>query len=284
MKTFIRLAAKLYPRAWRERYGVEFEALLDDTGTDTRIAFNVLMEAIGMRVHTWRGVTLPVLLAMAALSLASYWVGQNPYISPGTQRIFRQDSNVGGLVELMVFLMTAAGGLISSMLKQDGRFHAAKRARRASLGIVIFYLAAILLVSLFTPRLIVNIGDGYCYDTWCIDVQRVNTTLRGQNILYTAEVRIFSDANSMPTSRAKDFLYARDEHGRRFSLVQDSSSIPADVTVNPGESVRTSLAFLAPANTRDVYLTSEHPVMPWVSLYLGSDVAPFHRTTLLRIR
>jgi hypothetical protein len=275
MKSFIRFAAKLYPRAWRERYGAEFEALLDDTGTDARIAFNVLVEAIGMRVQSWKRIAPAVLLGTAALSLATCWAGQKPYTSPGTQLIFHQDSTLGGMIGLLVFLAAAVGGLISSMLKQDGKFHAAKRARRASFGIVIVYLAAILLVSLFTPRLIVNIGDRYCYDTWCISVQRVNATLEGQKILYTAEVRIFSDANSVPASRAKDFLYARDEHGRRFPLVQEPSLIPADVTVNPGQSVNTSLTFLAPANARNLYLASGYAVMPWCHCILVATLLHF---------
>lgn len=284
MKPFIRFAVKLYPRTWRERYGAELEALLDDTGTDACIVFNVLTEAIGMQVQSWKNIVTAILFGMAVLFLASWWAGQKPYTSPGTRLIFHQDSNLGAMVGLIIFLGAAAGSLISSMLKQDGKFQAAKRARQASFGLVILYLAATLLVSLFTPRLIVNIGDGYCYDAWCVGVQRVNATAEGQNMRYTAEVRIFSDANSAPTSRAKDFLYARDEHGRRFPLVQDPSLIPADVTLDPGQSVKTSLTFLAPANTRNLYLTSEYAVMPWVSLYFGSDVAPFHRRTFLRVR
>jgi hypothetical protein len=284
MNSFVRFAVKLYPRSWRERYGEEFDALLDDTGTDVRTALNVLMGATGMQIQSWKRFAPAVLAATAALTLASWWVGQKPYTSPGTHLTFRQDSNLGGMVELMVFLSVAVGGLISSMLRQDGKFPAAKRARQASVGIIAVYLAAIMLISLFTPRTIVNIGDGYCYDTWCIGVQSVYAAPEGQNIQYTADVRIFSDANRVPTSREKDFLYARDERGRRFHLVQDSSVIPADVSVDPGQSVKTSLTFLAPADARHLYLASEHPNMPWVSLVFASDIAPFHRRTLLRVR
>ena len=106
---------------------------------------------------------------------------------------------------------------------------------------------------------------------WCIGVQSVNTVPQGQNVLYTARVRIFSDANRVSASRAKDFLYARDDQGRRFFLIQDSTVIPADVTINPSESVETSLMFLVPANGRNLYLTGDYPVMPWVPLYFGSD-------------
>ena len=283
MKRLIRCAAKLYPRSWRERYGAEFDALLDEIGADPRIALNVLTEAISMQVQRWKTIGSAGMLGVAALCLTSWWVGQRPYITPGTQVVFRQDSNLGATVGFLVFLVTVVGGLASSILRQNGRIRAAKRARWASASTIIVYLAAVLLVSLLTPRTIVSIGDSYCYDIWCIGVQSVNAAPQGQNILYTARVRIFSDANRVSTSRAMDFLYARDDQGRRFPLIQDSSVIPADVTVNPGESVETSLMLLAPANVQKLYLTGDYAVMPWVPLYFGSDMSPFHRRTLLRL-
>jgi hypothetical protein len=283
MKLLSRFAAKLYPRSWRERYGAEFDALLDDIGANPRIALNVLTEAIDTQVQRSKTIGSAGLIGAAALCLTSWWVGQRPYTTPGTQLVFRQDSNLGGMVAFLVFLVTIVGGLVSSILRQDGRIRAAKRARWASAGTVIVYLAAVLLVSLLTPRTIVSIGDSYCYDTWCIGVQSVNTVPQGQNVLYTARVRIFSDANRVSASRAKDFLYARDDQGRRFLLIQDSSVIPADVTINPNESVETALIFLVPANGRKLYLTGDYPVMPWVPLCFGSDTSPFHRRTLLRL-
>ncbi len=284
MKPLIRLAAKLYPRSWRERYGAEFEALLDDTGADPRIALNVFKEALSMQVQRWKTAGSAGLLGVAALWITSWSVGQNPYITPGTRLVFRQDSNLGAAVGLMVFLVSIVGALISSILRQDGRSRAAKRVGRASGGTVMVYLASVLLVSLLAPRTIVSIGDSYCYDIWCIGVQSLNATPRRQNILYTARVRIFSDANRVSTSRAMGFLNARDDQGRRFPLIQDSSVIPADVTINPGESVETSLMFLAPANVRKLYLTGDYAVMTSVPLFFGSDMNPLHRRTLLRLR
>jgi hypothetical protein len=283
MKVLIRFAAKLYPRSWRERYGDEFAALLDDTGPDPRIALNVLTEAVGMQIQRWKTIGLAVILGATALCLASWWVGHTPYITPGTQLVFRQDSNLGGMVGFLALLVTVVTALVSSILRQDGKVRAAKRACWASAGTIGVYLAAVLLVSLLTPRTIVSIGDSYCYDTWCISVQGVNATPKGQNVLYTARLRIFSDANRVSTSRAMDFLYARDDQGRRFPMIQDSSDIPVDVTINPSESVETSAMFLAPANARTLYLNGDYAVMPWVPLYFGSDMSPFHRRTLLRL-
>jgi hypothetical protein len=146
------------------------------------------------------------------------------------------------------------------------------------------YLAALVLVSLLTPRTIVNIGDGYCWDLWCIGIQQVNATPSGQNILYTAEVRIFSDANRVPTHREKGFLYVVDDRGRRFDILQSAPGVPPmDIAVSPHEAVRTWLSFVAPSNARKLYLTGDHVAAPWVYLCFGSDISPLHRRALVRV-
>ena len=37
IRKLIHLAARVYPAHWRQRYGVEFAALLDDSGANTGI-------------------------------------------------------------------------------------------------------------------------------------------------------------------------------------------------------------------------------------------------------
>jgi hypothetical protein len=277
MKHLIRLAAKLYPGPWRDRYGEEFEALLDDAGINGRIAFNVLTGAVLMQVQRWQKVGTAALLAMGALFAASWWVGQRPYISPGTHQVFRMDSTLGFLVEFLVLLSLVVVGLITLL---------AGRGRWICACIAASYMAAVVLVSLLTPRTIVSIGDSYCWDLWCVGIQNVNATPQGQNILYKAEVSLFSDATTVQlevTDQPKRFFYLMDERGRRFPILAYSSLAGPSVTVKPGESVKSSLTFLAPADARKLYLTDDLKWPPWVNLYFGSDLNPFHRRTLLRV-
>ena len=288
MRRLILLVARMYPRAWRERYGAEFEALLSDMGADGRIALNVFCGAFTMQLQRLKKIGAVVLLAISALLSASWWIGQRPYTTPGSNQVFRMDSNAGGLVGFVGFVILLPAmivGLGSLLLCIDDRKFCGDAARvgKVCSWIVMPYMAALMLVSLLTPQTIVSIGDGYCWDLWCLGVEQVNATPQGQDILYTAKVRLFSDANHVPTSRAKDFLYAIDEHGHRFSVFQNSSALPLDVTVRPSESVKTSLSFLAPANAKKLYLTGDEVAMPWVYLYFGSDINPLHRRTLLRI-
>jgi hypothetical protein len=49
----IRLAGRLYPASWRRRYGVEFEALLEDADWHWQDVLDVLLGALRMRMTTW---------------------------------------------------------------------------------------------------------------------------------------------------------------------------------------------------------------------------------------
>lgn len=58
MKRLIDFFAKLYPKWWRDRYGAEFDALLEDAGANARTAFNVCSGAFLMRLRTWNTIGL----------------------------------------------------------------------------------------------------------------------------------------------------------------------------------------------------------------------------------
>jgi len=224
-----------------------------------------------MRIRRWQKVAIGVLLGMA-VAIASWWAGQRPYISPGTHQIFRMDSTPGALLEFLVILALGIIGIL--------------RGARVAATIAGGYIGAVVLVSLLTPRTIVSIGDSYCWDLWCVGIQNVNTTTQGQNILYTAEVSLFADSTTAElqvTDQPNEFFYVMDEQGRRFPLLRYASPGDARITVKPGESVKSSVTFLAPADARNLYLTGDIPALPWVSLYFGSDLNPFHRRTLLRV-
>jgi hypothetical protein len=50
-----RLLVRLYPRTWRERYGAEFEALLETGRGGLRAAANVVCSALGERIFPTLG-------------------------------------------------------------------------------------------------------------------------------------------------------------------------------------------------------------------------------------
>lgn len=50
MKSLVRSVARLYPRRWRDRYGTEFDAVLQDGDPDLWDLFDVLKGALAMRL------------------------------------------------------------------------------------------------------------------------------------------------------------------------------------------------------------------------------------------
>src|SRR5580698_7809554 len=103
----IRFGARMYPRAWRERYGREFEALLDDTGADGRIAADVIAGAVLMQIQRWKRVAPVALSAVAALFFACWRMGHRTYMTPGARQVFHEDSTAGAMAGFLVFVASA---------------------------------------------------------------------------------------------------------------------------------------------------------------------------------
>jgi len=142
--------------------------------------------------------------------------------------IIRSDSDLGALLTLMVLLGGFVGIVASAVLVVSRKFRSAAKVLLVSVTGLALYVAAVMLLSFLSPQTIVNIGDSYCMDIWCIGVERVNATPRGEETLYRVDVRIFSDANTVKTSAKGASVYLLDERGRRFELVNDPSVVPSD--------------------------------------------------------
>ncbi|MBZ5580252.1 MAG: hypothetical protein LAP40_27155 [Acidobacteriia bacterium] len=288
MKRLVRVIARLYPKSWRDRYGVEFDALLDDAGADARTAADVLAGALLMQIRTWKWIASATMLAVTVFSALAWQAGRRTYESPGANLILHSDSGLGAMlgffsVVLATLMLFAAGALCLG-----GKCRAAGKVAGTALSGLAIYALAVGAVSLLTPRTIVSIGDSYCFDNWCIGVQNVTATPQGQSVLYQAHVRIFSDTDLGAATARGAAIYLLDEQGRRFPLLADPLATPFDVNLQPRQSVTTSLTFRAAADARHLFLTGDGPSIGlpalWVSLYLGSDTSLFHRRTLLRVR
>jgi uncharacterized protein involved in exopolysaccharide biosynthesis len=84
MKRWISLAAVLYPRSWREEYGAEFAALLDDVRPRWRVFANVLGGAIRMQFtngNNWLKLALAMAAAGAIVALGTSFAVAPRYVS-----------------------------------------------------------------------------------------------------------------------------------------------------------------------------------------------------------
>lgn len=94
MNLWTTFAAKLYPRWWRERYGEEFAALLEDARPGVRGFVDVLAGAISMRMN--QAAASQIILAGALLGLTiamlsiSFWPPK--FVSTATISSSREES------------------------------------------------------------------------------------------------------------------------------------------------------------------------------------------------
>ena len=65
MKRLLHFLARVYPRSWRERYGTEFAALLDDAQLRWLDIFDLLKGGLAMRLTRFR---IPATAAIFALA------------------------------------------------------------------------------------------------------------------------------------------------------------------------------------------------------------------------
>jgi hypothetical protein len=199
--------------------------------------------------------------------------------------VIHSDSNLGAAAALAVVLGAVILVLTSAAQLASGNSRRAVKTLLASVALAATYTLAVIAVSLWTPQKIVSVGDSYCVDIWCIGIDGVSPRPFGREMVYKVDVRIFSDANRVKTSAKGASLYLLDERGRRFPLVNDPTAVPFDVTLDPGQSVTTSLTFVAAADARQLFLTGDTRGEPpfWVRLYFGSDGSLLHKRTLLRV-
>ena len=89
MKQLVRLLIRLYPANWRERYGEEFEALLEDSSPDRRAILDLLKGAIKMQLSIPAFPKLALVLSIAGIltGLAISFAFRPVYVSEAEMRV-----------------------------------------------------------------------------------------------------------------------------------------------------------------------------------------------------
>jgi hypothetical protein len=195
---------------------------------------------------------------------------------------------IGTLVFFFGLLASGAILVTELVFLTLGRFRQARNILGWWSACAAGYVAMTIAVSLLTPQAIVNFGQSYCNDNWCISIRSVTRTLRGHDIAYAVDVRVFSDVNStVKTSGRGVSSYLVDENNRRFPGIADPAVTPFDIELSPGQSVSTALTFLAPADAQQLFLKIDWPgsrlVKFLVKFVIGNDRSLLHRPTLLRV-
>ena len=188
--------------------------------------------------------------------------------------------------------------LLASLITFTAAAYRAIRGRRGSaaalLGrwavLAIAYLIVSVSVSLLKPTRIVALGQNWCFDDWCIAVERITprpSAERGR-IAYTTDVRLFNAAR-LPEAARGFWVYLRDEHDRRYEPVPGSWADVVATQVAPRAFARTSITFVVPQDVRELGFVTGHGggrpcgFLPSL-LEIGQGGCLFHRPNMIRIK
>lgn len=126
MRHVMRIVANLYPHSWRERYGEEFAALLDDVNPGAGTAFNILTGAIGMQIRNWRlGWAIAISAAVASAAFgAMLVVVPKTYVSQGTLLLGQ-----GGLDSLQAAAQRVESRMVLASVITSEKLYLRERSR-----------------------------------------------------------------------------------------------------------------------------------------------------------
>ena len=189
-------------------------------------------------------------------------------------------------------LIFLAAVLISAITLITAAISALRRRGKKSLRILriygmclVAYFAVALAVDLFRPQRVIAIGEPWCFDDWCLQVENVDHTSSGSNTSYHLNLRVYSTARRVSQRAKGAWIYLIDEHGRRYSPNPDPSATPLTVQLGPQQSVTTSRVFTVSADVHKLGLITGHggSYCGMGILIIGEGGCLFNKPTMIRI-
>ena len=184
----------------------------------------------------------------------------------------------------IVLFLTAAGTLIfAAVAALRGRgaraFPILKRLALCTAA----YVAVVYLATALLKQVVLQVGEPQCSDEWCIAVERVNRTPKGEVTVYDLTLRIFSRAlrRAQRENIATD-VYLVDGNWKRYDPIPRGDETPLNTLLQPGGEITTGRRFELPADAHDISLIVGRRAMFPICLIIG-ECGAFHKTPMVRI-
>ncbi len=152
------------------------------------------------------------------------------------------------------------------------------------------YLAISVAVSWTRPARVIEQGQNWCFDDWCIAVEAVHETPspNGRDTTYTTDIRIYNDARLAEGARGF-WAYLRDQDDRRYSPTPGAWKDVVAARVPPHGFARTSMDFVVPRGARQLGFVTGHgggtPCSLITSLLeIGQAGCLFHKPNMIRVQ
>jgi hypothetical protein len=182
---------------------------------------------------------------------------------------------IAAVLALVVFVLRIAYLSLRGRLPQAGKL--ATRVAYCAAA----YVAVSISVSAARPERSIGLGERWCFDDWCISVDRVSRQAAGADLIYTLDLQTYNAARR-PQAALYPWMFVRDAQDRHFGPDGREWVGAVESSIPPHESLRFSVAFHVPADARQLSFVTNHgsgaPCTPLPSvLIIGQGGCLFHK-------
>lgn len=189
------------------------------------------------------------------------------------------------LLFITLFLAAVGTLIVAAVVALRGRRARALRILQR-LGIMAaLYLFIVVGVAAVTPQRFLHVGDDQCSDDWCIAVEGVRHDSTSAGTDYGVTFRLASRARRVAQRERFVAVYLRDTRGRRYDPVADTTVIPFDTLLQPGETLAATRRFVVPRDADVVGLVIAREGGGWFPgcCIIGDESSFFHKRTIVKL-
>ena len=180
------------------------------------------------------------------------------------------------LPSLLLFAAALAGLCLSAAILTATvrrRWSDAARRARLLLTLAVAYLAAVMVISLFSSPRLLHPGDLQCFDDWCVTVRGTESELPiGSDHLVAVRFEVVSQAKRVTQAALGATAWLLDAEGRKYRFSgnwqkawdqQHGNQHPLSDRLGPGESFQSVQLFEGPgAAARPLTVVIDHGGWP----------------------
>jgi hypothetical protein len=193
------------------------------------------------------------------------------------------------LLLILCVLASLVTFLIAAYRAIRGRGSSALRLLSRWATCALVYVAISVVVSLARPARVIEPGQNWCFDDWCIALEAVHRrpSPGGRDVIYTTDLRIYNDAR-FPEGARGFWAYLRDQDGGRFEPTAGAWQDVVVARVPPHGFARMSMDFVVPDGERQLGFVTGHGGPPCgllpSLLEIGQAGCLFHKPNMIRVR
>ena len=161
------------------------------------------------------------------------------------------------LTAILAVLGTAATAIrLIYLLMRARRTQARRVLIRWGVGAAAYVMVSLGASAMRRERSI-GLGERWCFDEWCISVDRVTHRNAAAGAIYTLDLQA-SNAGRRPQRALYPWMFVRDAEGRRYQPATPDWVASAEASIAPHESHRFSIDFHMPADARPLGFMTNH--------------------------